>query len=139
MTSERHALAKDIFLGALSCPPAERAAFLERRCGSDSSLRGEVEQLLAHHDEQTRSAQERRPRSGRSILLLACLPLVAGVVSHASTAEGTSSLDATLQHLTVQSRWDRMVNAAPMVVIASSEHYNGSSLNRSAALDQSRL
>jgi serine/threonine-protein kinase len=53
MTPERHALAKEIFLAAVSCPSDERSALLDRRCGDDQEFRGEVERLIAHHDEQT--------------------------------------------------------------------------------------
>lgn len=41
----------EIFGAALSYGPAERAAFLDRACGSDAALRVEVESLL-RHDQQ---------------------------------------------------------------------------------------
>jgi serine/threonine protein kinase len=42
--------AKEIFLDALAIGSAEgRRAFLDRACGEDAALRGEVEGLLAHH------------------------------------------------------------------------------------------
>jgi serine/threonine protein kinase len=42
--------AKDLFLDALDLPSADdRRAFLDRACGGDTALRGEVEDLLAHH------------------------------------------------------------------------------------------
>ena len=41
---------KEIFLGALEIGSEEgRRAFLDRACGEDAALRGEVEGLLAHH------------------------------------------------------------------------------------------
>ena len=52
MTPERHAEIKEVFLAALSDPPDQRAAFLDRRCGDDQELRSEVESLLAHHDDR---------------------------------------------------------------------------------------
>ena len=53
MTPERHALVKDIFLGALNCPSEERLEYLQRRCEGDHDLQGEVERLLAHHNDAT--------------------------------------------------------------------------------------
>jgi WD40 repeat protein/serine/threonine protein kinase len=42
--------AKEIFLDALEIePPAARHEFLDRACGGDPALHGEVEDLLAHH------------------------------------------------------------------------------------------
>ena len=40
---------KELFEAALECDPGERAAFLERSCGSDSALRAEIESLLVAH------------------------------------------------------------------------------------------
>ena len=41
---------REIFLAALKQPSAgERAAFLDQACGSDVSLRGQIEALLAEH------------------------------------------------------------------------------------------
>jgi serine/threonine protein kinase len=42
---------KEVFTGALELPVAERAAFLAESCGADEALRGEVESLLAAHEE----------------------------------------------------------------------------------------
>jgi len=53
MTPERHALIREIFLAAVSSPPDERPAVLDRRCGDDQELRTEVERLIARHDDQT--------------------------------------------------------------------------------------
>jgi tetratricopeptide (TPR) repeat protein len=39
-----------LFHSALSCPPAERAAFLARSCAGQEELRREVESLLAAHE-----------------------------------------------------------------------------------------
>ncbi len=50
-------------------PPAERAAALERQCGSDAALRAEVESLLSHHDEPLDFLE--RPALGRSFTVAA--------------------------------------------------------------------
>jgi serine/threonine protein kinase len=43
---------REIFLAALKQPTAgERAAFLDQACGSDANLRGQIEALLAEHDQ----------------------------------------------------------------------------------------
>ncbi len=43
---------REIFLAALKQPTAgERAAFLDQACGSDVSLRGQIEALLAEHEQ----------------------------------------------------------------------------------------
>ena len=49
-TAERAANAEAAFNSALARPPAERAAFLEKECGDDAALHGEVRALLAAHD-----------------------------------------------------------------------------------------
>src|SRR5437588_7630068 len=41
---------RDIFLGALDVPAADRWAFLDRACGANSELRRKVDALLAAHD-----------------------------------------------------------------------------------------
>src|SRR3954467_3682413 len=41
---------KEIFLEASAMPPAERAAFLDRRCAGDEQLRRAVDELLAAED-----------------------------------------------------------------------------------------
>src|SRR3979490_3050934 len=46
MTPERWARIKEIFGTALELPEEERTAFLKQNCGSDSSLREEIERLL---------------------------------------------------------------------------------------------
>ena len=55
MTPERYRRVGQLFNEVLERPPGERAAFLDRSCGSqsgeDSAFRAEVERLLAHHDE----------------------------------------------------------------------------------------
>ena len=40
---------QELFLAALEMPEAERAAFLDRACGSDVGLRAQVDRLLAAH------------------------------------------------------------------------------------------
>jgi serine/threonine protein kinase/Tol biopolymer transport system component len=47
MTPERWARIKEIFGAALEKPEGERAAFLDDACGTDTSLRREVQRLLA--------------------------------------------------------------------------------------------
>jgi serine/threonine protein kinase len=42
---------EDLFHQAINCDPADRAAFLEHACGTDSDLRREVESLLASLEE----------------------------------------------------------------------------------------
>src|SRR5262245_38511245 len=47
-----HDSAKTIFLNALEIASAEaRRAYLNAQCGSDDSLRAEVEELLRHHEQ----------------------------------------------------------------------------------------
>ncbi|MCW5777480.1 MAG: serine/threonine protein kinase, partial [Phycisphaeraceae bacterium] len=48
MSEERAARVKAVFLGALDVPPPDRRAYLDRVCEGDSTLRVEVEELLAH-------------------------------------------------------------------------------------------
>ena len=50
--SSLHQHAKDLFLEALARPQEERATFLADACGTDASLRAEVESLLAFHSDQ---------------------------------------------------------------------------------------
>jgi hypothetical protein len=38
---------EELFLAALDVPAEQRAAFLDRECGSDAALRAEAESLLA--------------------------------------------------------------------------------------------
>src|SRR5512141_561201 len=41
---------EEIFGAAAELPAAERAAYLDRACGTDEALRREVESLLSHDD-----------------------------------------------------------------------------------------
>jgi hypothetical protein len=50
--STLHQRAKDVFLAALACAPADRDPFLADACGTDTALRQEVESLLAFHEEE---------------------------------------------------------------------------------------
>ena len=50
MTPERWQKVKEIFNAAMQRAPEERSAFLSTACGSDESLRNEVESLLASHE-----------------------------------------------------------------------------------------
>ena len=64
MTPPAWTKVKSIFQDAVELPPAERGAFLERACGGDSSLRAEVEKLLAQTGgEETQEIFAHRPQS----------------------------------------------------------------------------
>jgi serine/threonine protein kinase len=52
MTESTWQLAKEIFNEALSLAPAERAAYLDFKCGADRALRAEVEKLLGAYDSE---------------------------------------------------------------------------------------
>ena len=49
MTRARLETIKEIFHAALDCEPDQLKAFLDKRCGSDETLRSKVEDLLAAH------------------------------------------------------------------------------------------
>ena len=49
MEIERWKKIESLFESALERPPVERAAFLDRACAGDQTLRRDVESLLAHH------------------------------------------------------------------------------------------
>ena len=51
MTPERWQRVKDILGTALQMQPAERAAYLEKACGADPSLRAAVDRLLVAEEE----------------------------------------------------------------------------------------
>ena len=51
MDANRWESAFAIFDAALARPTSERPAFLDAACGDDQSLRGEVESLLAAHED----------------------------------------------------------------------------------------
>jgi len=60
---------RELFLGALEKPVAERAAFLGAACGTDGLLRERVEQLLREEEEiggfmETPAMPGALPRSG---------------------------------------------------------------------------
>jgi serine/threonine protein kinase len=59
-TVDRWQAIQEMFHAALEQPAAERAAFVASRCGADSTLRAEVESLLAAH-ERTGSFLETAP------------------------------------------------------------------------------
>src|SRR3954453_11985988 len=48
-----HQRAKDVFIGALDRPAAERRRYVDEMCGADEALRHEVESLLQFHAEET--------------------------------------------------------------------------------------
>jgi hypothetical protein len=52
MMRERWEKVAELFEGAVSRSPEERAAFLDEACASDESLRREVETLLASHQDE---------------------------------------------------------------------------------------
>lgn len=54
MSPERWARIKTVIAGALDCPPAERASYLDRACGDDHALREEVESLLTGEAQSSR-------------------------------------------------------------------------------------
>jgi eukaryotic-like serine/threonine-protein kinase len=56
-----HLRAKDVFLAALSRPAAERASFVQELCGDDTSVRQEVESLLAFHEDEPPSGPPQAP------------------------------------------------------------------------------
>jgi serine/threonine-protein kinase len=51
MQTEQWEKVKEVFTAALELPAAERETFLAESCGADEALRGEVDSLLAAHDE----------------------------------------------------------------------------------------
>src|SRR5215471_20653128 len=51
MTPERWQKIDRLFHAALERPPDERAAFVEENCVDDERLRGEIQNLLAAHDQ----------------------------------------------------------------------------------------
>ena len=51
MQPEQWEKVKEVFSAATELPAAERATFLAESCGADAALRGEVESLLAAHEE----------------------------------------------------------------------------------------
>ena len=51
MTPERYKQVGELFHAALELLPDERASFLDKQCAGDLQLRGEVESLLASHNE----------------------------------------------------------------------------------------
>ena len=55
MTDGRWQRIEDIFRRAIDLTPDSRSAFLEEVCGTDHSLRCEVESLLAHDKEDGRT------------------------------------------------------------------------------------
>src|SRR5436190_5287425 len=50
MTPERWQKAKELYKGALECPPNERPRFLDENCINDDTVRSEVESLLANSE-----------------------------------------------------------------------------------------
>jgi serine/threonine-protein kinase len=53
MLSDQWPQIEKILESAMGCDPARRAAFLDAACGSDAELRGEVESLLAFHEDES--------------------------------------------------------------------------------------
>src|ERR671917_881411 len=52
MTPERWRHIKEVFYGALSRPPGERASFIDSACAGDEAARREVSQLVSAHEEE---------------------------------------------------------------------------------------
>ena len=62
MTSERWQQIEDILDQVMPRPPGERTAQLDRLCGEDATLRGEVEEMLVYCDQaQAESFLEKSP------------------------------------------------------------------------------
>ena len=62
MTSERWQEIEDILDQVMPRPPGERTAQLDRLCGEDATLRGEVEEMLVYCDQaQAESFLEKSP------------------------------------------------------------------------------
>ena len=59
MSPDQERRLEEIFSAARKLPPLERAAFLERACGSDAALRRQADSQLAAH-EQCGMLPERR-------------------------------------------------------------------------------
>jgi hypothetical protein len=53
VNAERHQLVMRLFQQALDRQGADRGAFLQTACGTDETLREELESLLSHHDPRT--------------------------------------------------------------------------------------
>ncbi|MHC4416772.1 MAG: protein kinase domain-containing protein [Planctomycetota bacterium] len=62
---ERYKRAKKLFLAVCDLDATERAAALEKECGDDAELRGDVESLLAHHDAPTAAIADTGPEISR--------------------------------------------------------------------------
>src|SRR6185436_15379115 len=58
MTPERWQQITNIFQVALQRDESARAAYLNEACAGDDSLRGEVEAMLASHDQASRFIEE---------------------------------------------------------------------------------
>ena len=67
MTPERWHRVKDLFATSLEKSTVERAAFLEKACGSDRELLGEVERLLLAHEKPGPFLQAEGSVAGRRI------------------------------------------------------------------------
>ncbi len=51
MTREEWQHVKEVLHNALEVPPAGRAAYLDKACNDNTAIRGEVESLLASHED----------------------------------------------------------------------------------------
>ena len=58
-----------IFIDALKCPVAERAAFLDRACAGDAELRHKVEALLHACERLGNFMETPPPEPGSSVIL----------------------------------------------------------------------
>ena len=64
VNAERHQLVMRLFQQALDRQEADRGAFLHTACGTDETLREEVESLLSHHDPRTIAPARRTAADG---------------------------------------------------------------------------
>jgi hypothetical protein len=87
---ERYQQIKSLLLDALEQPSSARAAWLAQRCGSDSELRLEVEELLA--GENQASFMERSPLAE---MALAPAPEIDARRFHPSHRAGCRGLSKT--------------------------------------------
>jgi len=64
MNPERWNTLKELFGAALELDPGKRSAFLRDACGSDESLRAELESLLASYKRTATSEEKPSPSVG---------------------------------------------------------------------------
>lgn len=67
MKSERRRQVDELLQSVLERPPQERAAFLEKACGGDESLKREVESLILSADQAGSFIEHRAVESGTDV------------------------------------------------------------------------